>query len=128
MPYAAISYRIKPGHDDEIAELFAGFRRVSSPVLHDEGGQANGRLLGTAVFIKDDVLVRVIHYEGDFAAVGRHMAAQQGVHDLEGKLAPYLAVPRDTRTPEAFQAYFRDAVMRPVSQLSVDTLPAGDPA
>ena len=89
-----------------------------------EPGTAAGRLLGTGVFIKDDVMIRVIHYEGDFAAVGRHMAAQRGVHLLEEKLQRYLKEPRETSTPEGFAAYFKDATMRSIVQLSVDTHPA----
>ena len=122
MPYAAITYRVKPGHEDEIAELFANFRRVDSADLPGEDGQRTGRLLGTGVFIKDDVMVRVIHYEGDFAGVARKMALQPGVHALEAQLNQYLAEPRDTTSPEKFREYFRDALMRSISQLSVDTL------
>ncbi|HEY8374603.1 MAG TPA: SchA/CurD-like domain-containing protein [Pseudonocardiaceae bacterium] len=127
MPYAAVTYRIKPEHHDEIAEIFAGFQRVDTPVFRDEQGQEAGRLLGTAVFIKDDVLVRIIHYEGDFASIARHMAKQKGVHLIEEKLAPYLARPRDTdtTTAEGFKEYFRDATMRCISQLTIDTHPAG---
>ncbi|MER5914433.1 SchA/CurD-like domain-containing protein [Streptomyces sp. NPDC001982] len=127
MPYAAITYRVKPGHEEEIAEIFAGFQRVDTPDFAGEAGDAAGRLLGTGVFIKDDVLVRVIHYEGDFAAIGRHMAAQKGVHILETKLAPFLAEARetDTTTPEGFAAHFRNATMRSIAQLTVDSHPAG---
>ncbi|MDG4820775.1 SchA/CurD-like domain-containing protein [Asanoa sp. WMMD1127] len=125
MPYAAITYRIKPGHEDEIAEIFAGFNRVDTPVLTAPDGAEVGKLLGTGVFVKDDVLVRVIHYEGEFAAIGRHMATQPGVREIEERLAPFLAEQRDTSDPKAFGAYFRNAVMRSVSQLSVDTHPAG---
>ncbi|QNP69678.1 SchA/CurD [Streptomyces roseirectus] len=128
MPYAAITYRVKPGHEEEIAEIFAGFQRVDTPDFAGKGGASAGRLLGTAVFLKDDVLVRVIHYEGDFSAVARHMAAQKGVHVLEEKLAPYLAEQRETRSGEGFAAYFRDATMRTVSQLTIDTHPAAAPA
>jgi hypothetical protein len=124
MPYAAISYRIKPGHEEEIAQIFANFQRVDTPDLSNDTGAQVGRLLGTAVFVKDETLVRVIHYEGDFAAVGQHMAKQQGVHQLEAELAPYLLDERDTSTPAGFAAYFRDATMRCVSQLSVGTHPA----
>ncbi|GIF07081.1 SchA/CurD-like domain-containing protein [Actinoplanes siamensis] len=124
MPYAAIMYRVQPGHDDEIAEIFAGFQRMDTPDFRDGEGRTAGRLLGTAVFVKEDVVVRIIHFEGDFAAIGRHVAAQRGVHLIEEKLQPFLATPRDTSSPEKFQAYFRDAVMRPVSQLSVETHPA----
>ena len=127
MPYAAITYRVKPGFEDEIAEIFGGFQRVNTPNFAGDNGAQAGRLLGTAVFIKDDVIVRVIHYEGDFSAVGKHMGAQQGVHTLEEKLAPYLAERRDTdtTTQEGFGAYFKDATMRCISQLSVDTHPVG---
>ena len=124
MPFAAITYRVKPGHEEEIAEIFAGFQREDTPDLQDEDAAKAGRLLGTAVFIKDDVMVRVIHYEGEFGAIAGHMARQRGVHLIEEKLAPYLAEQRDTSTPEGFGAYFRNAVMRCVSQLSVDTHPA----
>ncbi|CRK55082.1 WhiE I protein of unknown function [Alloactinosynnema sp. L-07] len=122
MPYAAISYRVKPGHDEEIAEIFANFKRVKRPELHDVEGQESGKLLGTAVFIDHDVVVRVIHYSGDFADIARKMAAESGVHTLESKLAPYLAEQRDTTTSEGFGEYFRNATMRCISQLSVDTL------
>ncbi|MGB3440123.1 MAG: SchA/CurD-like domain-containing protein [Actinophytocola sp.] len=124
MPYAAITYQVKPGHEDEIAEIFSGFQRVDTPLLRDSENEQVGRLLGTAVFIKDDIMVRVIHYEGDFSAIGRHMASQRGVHLLEKKLAPYLRETRDTSTQAGFGEYFRNAAMRCVSQLSVDTHPA----
>ncbi|GAA2637595.1 SchA/CurD-like domain-containing protein [Dactylosporangium fulvum] len=123
MPYAAITYEVKPGHEDEIADIFARFKRVDTPVLRDEDGREAGRLLGTAVFIKDTVMVRVIHYEGDFAAIGRHMGRQEGVHLLERELAPFLAARRDTGSAEGFQQYFRNAAMRCISQLSADTHP-----
>ncbi|GAA3041690.1 SchA/CurD-like domain-containing protein [Streptosporangium longisporum] len=124
MPYAAITYRVKPGHEDEIAEIFAGFQRVDTPVFTGDDGAAAGRLLGTAVFVKDDVLVRVIHYEGEFAAIARHMAGQRGVHLIEERLAPYLQEQRDTGDEAGFSRYFRDAMMRCVSHLSVQTHPA----
>lgn len=125
MPYAAITYRIKPGSEDAIAEIFAGFQRVDTPDMQDEQGESLGRLLGTAVFVKDEFMVRVIHYEGDFAAISQHMARQQGVHNLEAKLAPYLTHREAASSPEEFKQNFRNAVMRCVSSLSVDTHPAG---
>lgn len=124
MPFAAVTYRVKPGHEDEIAEIFQDFKRVDTPVLPGADGKAAGRLLGTAVFIKDDVMVRVIQYEGEFAAIAGHMARQQGVHTVEQRLAPYLAVERDTATPEGFRNYFRNATMRVLTQLSADDHPA----
>ncbi len=119
--YAAITYRVKPGHEAEIAEIFAAFQRVDDSRFRDDEDKPAGRLLGTAVFIKDDVMVRVIHYEGDFSAIAKHIAGQRGVHLIEEKLAPYLETPRDTSTGAAFGAYFRDATMQVISQFSVET-------
>ncbi|GLW63933.1 SchA/CurD [Actinomadura rubrobrunea] len=125
MPYAAITYRVKPGCEDELEKIFADFKRVDTPEMRDENGEPVGRLLGTAVFVKDEFMVRVIHYEGDFAAIARHMARQQGVHNVEQKLAPYLTHRRPASSPEEFKQNFQNALMRCVSQLSVETHPAG---
>lgn len=118
MTYAAITYNIKPGYEDEIAAIFADFTRVASPVLHNSAGEESGRLKGTGVFIHDDVLVRFIDYEGDIEDVGRHMSRHPGVHSLEEQLKPYLSGPRDTETPERFQAYFAKSLMRCIQQFS----------
>ncbi|WP_216215922.1 SchA/CurD-like domain-containing protein [Amycolatopsis aidingensis] len=123
MPYAAITYDVQPGYEDEIEQIFADFKRVSTPVIRNAEGEVTGRLLGSAVFIKDDIMVRVIHYEGSLVDVGRHMGQQQGVHELESKLAPYLAKKRDTKTPEAFQQHFRNSLMRSIAQLTPENYP-----
>lgn len=123
MPYAAITYDVKPGFEDEIEKVFAGFQRVSTPVIRDDAGEKVGELLGSAVFIKDDIMVRVIHYEGDIAAVGRHMSTQHGVHDLETELAPYLAEQRDTQGSDKFQRHFRRSMMRTIAQLTPENYP-----
>lgn len=126
MPYAAVTYRVKPGNEDAIAAIFANFQRMANPVFSDDSGRTAGRLLGTAVFVKDDVVVRIIHYEGDFAEIGKHVGAQKGTHLIEEALVPYLALDRDTTTAEGFQEYFRNATMRCVSQLP--PVPAGTPS
>jgi hypothetical protein len=119
MPYAAITYRVKPGHDEEIRHVFDRFRRVSSPVITDAQGTRVGMLLGTALFIKDDVMVRVIHYDGELADVARHMSQQEGVRAAERELAPFLAEPRDTQTAEGFLRHFNNATMHCVQQFSL---------
>lgn len=118
MPYAAIKYDVKPGHEREITELFSHFKRADTPVFLDGDGTEVGRLLGTAVFINGGTLLRVIHYEGEIADVGRHMSQQRGVHILEEKLQPYLAERRDTSSPEKFQAFFASSLLPCISQLS----------
>ncbi|MDJ1133963.1 SchA/CurD-like domain-containing protein [Streptomyces iconiensis] len=119
MPFAAITYDIKPGYEKEITEIFTGFRRVGSPVVKGDGGEEAARILATAVFIRDDTMVRVIEYEGDLDAVARHMATQPGVEEVEKKLAPYLSRPRDTSSVEGFVATFRRSLLTCMAQMSV---------
>lgn len=125
MPIAAISYDIKGGCESEIAEIFGDFRRTGSPTVRDEGGAEVGRILSTAVFIRDDTMVRFIEYEGDLTAISRFMAAQPGVQEVERKLKPYLRTPRDTGTAEGFVRTFGNSTMRCISQLSVADQRAG---
>jgi SchA/CurD like domain len=119
MSLAAITYRVKPGHEDEIAEIFTGFKRVDSPFLRDETGETVGLIYGTGLFIKGGLMVRVIQYEGRLEDVARHMATQDGVHEIEDRLAPYLEQPRATHTVEGFVEYFNDSTMRCIQQLSM---------
>ncbi|WP_214410325.1 SchA/CurD-like domain-containing protein [Sphaerisporangium fuscum] len=121
MPYAMITFRVKPGHEDELAEIFGGAPPLESPVVTDENGEETARLLGTGVFVKDDVLVRLIHYEGDFAGIARHLAGQHHVHVIEDRIVPFLADRRDTATADGFAAFFRNSMMRCVTQSSSET-------
>ncbi len=46
-------------------------------------------LLGTGLFVQDDVLVRVIHHDGVGAAqVAQHMSVQKGVREAERAISP----------------------------------------
>ncbi|MFF6779089.1 SchA/CurD-like domain-containing protein [Streptomyces sp. NPDC012637] len=124
MPFAAITYDIKPGYEKELAAIFGDFKRVRSSRVEDASGEQAGTILATAVFLRDDTLVRVIEYTGDLEAVARHMAAQPGVREVERKLKPYLSRPRDTDTVEGFVATFRRSLLTTVAQISVRDLPA----
>ncbi|MFE9253832.1 SchA/CurD-like domain-containing protein [Streptomyces sp. NPDC006879] len=123
MPFAAITYDVEPGHESELTEIFRGFKRVKGNQVKDSSGAPAGTLLATAVFIRDDTLVRVIEYTGDLDAVARHMAGQPGVLDFEAKIKPYLSRPRDTDTPEGFVDTFRRSLLNTVVQFSSRDLP-----
>jgi hypothetical protein len=125
LPFAAISYKVHPGHEDEIAEIFSvrNFVRVASPELRGPDGDVVGRLLATGLYIQNDLMVRVIQYEGDLAAVGRTMAMAPGVRIAEERLAPFLAEPREN-TPEGFRAHFRASSMRCIQQRVLQERPA----
>lgn len=119
MPFAAITYDIKGGYEDEVAEVFRGFRRPASPEVPGADGAPAARILATAVFIRDSLLVRMVEYEGDIDAVARFMASQPGVQEVERKLRPYLRTPRNTDTVEGFVQTFKSSMLRCVTQLSV---------
>jgi len=115
MPFAAITYDIEAGHEDEVAEVFSNFRRPASPTVP---GRSDTSIKATAVFIRDGLLVRFIEYEGDLEAVARYMAAQPGVQEVERKLKPFLSKPRDTGTVDGFVRTFQRSLLRSVTQLS----------
>ncbi|MCF6470013.1 SchA/CurD [Nonomuraea sp. MG754425] len=123
MPFTAITYDIKGGCEDEVAEVFDNFRRPSGNVVPGTDGAQAGRILATAVFIRDSTLVRFIEYEGDLDAVIRFMAAQPGVSEVERKLAPYLNNPRDTGTVDGFLRTFRASQLRCITQFAVPRQP-----
>ncbi|CAM5418041.1 SchA/CurD-like domain-containing protein [Streptomyces hirsutus] len=124
MPFAAITYDIEPGYEKELTEIFGNFRRVPSSRVEDASGGQAGTIVATAVFLRDDTLVRVIEYTGDLEAVARHMAAQPGVQEVERKLKPYLTRPRETDTVEGFVATFRRSLLTTVAQISARDVPA----
>ncbi|HEU5270186.1 MAG TPA: SchA/CurD-like domain-containing protein [Jatrophihabitans sp.] len=126
MPFAALTYDIKSGYEDQVAEVFQNFRRPPSADVRGDGDEVAARILATAVFIRDSLLVRFIEYEGDLDAVARHMAAMPGVQEVERKLKPFLSKPRDTGTPEGFVATFQRSLLRSVAQQAVPR--AGRPA
>jgi hypothetical protein len=127
VPFAGITYKVKPGFEDEIAWIFSpeNFTRVDSPILRDEDGEELGYLTCTGLFIEDDTMIRVIQHEGGTAAdIRRHMSVQEGVHEAETRLVPYLAAERDTTTPEGFMAHFDRSAMTVLGLDQVDNRPA----
>ncbi|WP_406379400.1 SchA/CurD-like domain-containing protein [Streptomyces sp. NBC_01618] len=124
MPFAAITYDIKPGFEKELTAIFSDFRRVRSSDAKDAEGRTAGTILATAVFLRDDTMVRVIEYTGDLETVARHMATQPGVREVEAKLKPYLSRPRETDTVEGFVATFKRSLLTTVTQISVRDLAA----
>jgi hypothetical protein len=119
MPFVAITYNIKGGHEDKVAEVFSDFQRPDSADVPGADGKPAGRILATAVFIRDSLLVRFIEYDGDLDAVAMFMATRPGVQEVERKLKPYLSVPRDTATVDGFVQTFKSSMLRCITQLSV---------
>jgi hypothetical protein len=109
----ALLYKLKPGSEETVAELFRQTGRPEHDVLDDDGNMV-GQLLTTMAFVGTENAVRIIEVEGDFQAVARHMSRQPEVQDFERKIEEHLSEPRDLSTPEGSQAFFRKRGMRNV--------------
>ncbi|WP_433254632.1 SchA/CurD-like domain-containing protein [Streptosporangium sp. CA-135522] len=120
---AALRYRVKPGFEDEIAQVFAEVQAEARPALRDQHGEEVGLILAVALFVKDDSMIRVVQYDGKLDDVARYMAARGGRPGLELKLAPYMAETRHVETPEDFLLQFKKNTMRRISMLSAGRRP-----
>jgi hypothetical protein len=118
--FAAMMWKVKPGNEERLAELFANYARPDSFVMHNEQGAEVGKVLATVVFFKEDTIVRVIQFDGDISDVMRHMGRQKGVRDLEDAVDPYLVVPRDLTTQHGFREFFEASSMRLLVQRFAD--------
>src|SRR5947209_16591859 len=108
--YWALMWRVKPGTEEKVRELFRNYGRPEH-VIRDHTGAEKGRLLGTQVYMKDNIIVRVVEFEGDFRDLGPHMGRQQAIRELESQLDQYLETPRDLSTPEGARAFFQQTAM-----------------
>lgn len=104
----ALLYRLEPGSEDAVAELFRQSGRPDH-VVRDESGVEVGQLLRTIVFVGREAAVRVIEVEGQLPVVAAHMSRQPPVREFEERIEPYLAEPRDMVTPEGARKFFQDA-------------------
>lgn len=126
MPFTGICYRVIPGNEDRIAEIFSpeNFTRVDSPVLRDLAGEEIGYLVATGLFVHADRVLRVIQYVGGTVDdVCRHMSVQEGVREAERRLEPFLPEARDTQTAAGFVAHFRRSLMRVTALSGPDDVP-----
>ena len=90
----ALMWHVKPGSEEAVEELFKNSGRPEH-VIRDEDGNEKGMLLGTYVLMKDNWVIRVIEFDGEFMDVAVHMREQQEVVDLEEELDDHLLEPRD---------------------------------
>lgn len=111
--WLALLYKLKPGSEDAVTELFLSSGRPDHDV-QDEDGNVVGRLLTTLVFVGSEAAVRVIEVEGDVRVVAGHISRQPEVKEFERGIEEHLAEPRDLSTPEGAQHFFHRSGMRNV--------------
>jgi SchA/CurD like domain-containing protein len=107
----ALIWTVKPGTEQQVEEIFANY---TSPdrTIRDEQGVEVGKLLATQVFMKDNIVVRVMEIEGDLRQAAVHLGKQPQIRELEAKLDPLIATPRDMSTPEGARQFFMSTAMR----------------
>ena len=108
--HLAIMWSVRRGTEEAVKELFRNYGRPDH-TIRDEEGNEKGKLLATQVYMRDNVVVRVVEYEGEFIDVAPHMGRQPAVRELEDKLDQYLEKPRDMSTPEGARKFFIETVM-----------------
>ncbi|MUN38446.1 SchA/CurD-like domain-containing protein [Actinomadura litoris] len=105
----AIMFRIKPGTEEAVKELLAGY---APPEWTAPDGT---RLVSTSVFLKDDLVVRMIEIEGNLPGLMAHLSSQPEIQRVEREISQYLAEERDTSTPEGTRDFFINSLMRHVT-------------
>lgn len=106
---AALIFKVKPGTEDTVAEIFSRYGRPESDI--DE----NNRLISTSIFMHGTTVVRVVEYEGDLVTIMRHLSNQEVIQAVERELDPYLEEHRDMSSLEGARAFFMKAMMRRVT-------------
>lgn len=107
----ALLYKLKPGSEEAVTEIFQQSGRPDHEVKDDEGNVV-GTLLRTMVFMGTEACVRVIEVDGDMIMVARHMGRQESVRAFEERIEEHLAEGRDMRSPQGAQEFFRRSGMR----------------
>jgi hypothetical protein len=107
MPNAwALMFTVRQGTEQAVREAFQNSGRPKHDIVGPDG-TPKGRLLHTMVLMKDNVVIRMIEFEGELRDVIQHMRQQDEVIALEGELEKYLEVPRDMSTPQSAAEFFQ---------------------
>jgi hypothetical protein len=107
----ALMWDVKPGSEEEVQELFKNYKSPD-PIVKDEEGNEKGKLLRTVVFMKGRTIVRAVEIEGALPEAAAHLGRQPEIQELEEKLDPHLAEPRDMSDPDGARNFFIKSIMQ----------------
>jgi len=113
----AVMFTVRPGSEEAVAEILASYDRPAAEI--DE----STRLIGTTVFMKGNIVVRVMDFEGRLDRVMAHLSQQPTVRGVEERLNPYLEEPRDLSDPQGARQFFQRAMMRRITHRTAETQP-----
>jgi hypothetical protein len=120
MPRLAITFRIRPGTEEKVRELLANY---PAPSWQTADG---ARLVSTSVFMKDQVVVRMIEVDGAIPSLIRHIAQEPNIQNVERELDQYVVDEdrRDFSAPGGARDFFRKAMMEHVTTRIAPPVPA----
>jgi len=101
----ALLFTVKPGSEEKASEILRVYGRPSSQVSE------NTQLVSTTVFIKGNIIVRVLEINGKLEEAVAHLSQQEAIRKAEEELNPLLEYPRDFSTPESAKNFFQQALM-----------------
>src|SRR5687768_9481506 len=109
--YFGLLWTLKPGSREAVESLV---RSTEYPeyVARDKGGKVTGALLRTVVFMKDEFLVRLNEFEGNFRELGQHMSRQKSIQNFQTEMGKHIDSAIDISTPEGFQNFLRQTSLR----------------
>jgi hypothetical protein len=110
--YFALMWDVKEGTQDQVRELFHQYGRPDHTIRDDDGNEV-GTLISTQVFMKGATIIRVVETTDGISlpVLGRHMGRQPAIRELEDKLDPLVAEPRDMSTDEGAREFFIKSFM-----------------
>jgi hypothetical protein len=110
--YFAMMWDVKEGTQDQVRELFHQYGRPDHTIRDDDGNEV-GTLISTQVFMKGATIIRVVETTDGISlpVLGRHMGRQPAIRELEDKLDPLVAEPRDMSTDEGAREFFIKSFM-----------------
>jgi hypothetical protein len=101
----ALFFTIKPGKEEEVAEIFRNYGRPSAQASSET------RLISTTVFMKDNIVVRVFDIDGSLEDAMAFLPQQEAIRKVEEKLNPLLENPHNFANPEDARRFFQRALM-----------------
>ena len=107
----ALYWTVKPGTEDKVRELFKNYGRPDPVVKDAEGNETGGLLVSSQVFMKDNIVIRVMEVEGSLPEAAAHLGRQPAIQELESQLDPLLEEPRDMSDPQGAREFFMLSIM-----------------
>lgn len=117
----AITFTIKPGSEQAVAEILAGYTSLQAKV--DE----TTSLHRTSLFMLGNRVVRTVEVKGDLVAALRYVAMQPEVRAVEEAINPHLEHDRDLGDPNSAREFFAHAAVPAVHHLSTGGMWSPEP-